>query len=134
MNQNKKASMLPTSEGISTVGLKMVKNASIFQEHGVYFIRHYSTIIFAYNPQNKLCEANWHCSVTSDRQIRSAIQFFSIARGSISELDAQIDLCCELNYLEPSTVSRLTSTLDTVDALLNGLIKYRRNTGVRANG
>ena len=83
MNQNKKASMLPTSEGISTVGLKMVKNASIFQERGVFFIRHYSTIIFAHNPKSGLCEANWNCSMTSDRQIRAAIQFFNIASDKV---------------------------------------------------
>ena len=78
--------MLPTSEGISTAGLKMVKNASIFQERGIFFIRHYSTVIFAYNPQSKLCEANWHCSMTSDRQIRSAIDFFNIAPGKVIDV------------------------------------------------
>lgn len=83
---NKKASMLPDSESVNVSGLKMVKNAVIFQERGIFFIRHYQTIIFAYNPKSKLCEVNWHCSMTSDRQIRSAIKFFNI------ESDKAIDV------------------------------------------
>jgi four helix bundle protein len=65
---------------------------------------------------------------------KEAIQFLSIARGSISELDAQIQLCQELNFFRPSTISHLTSTLDTVDALLNGLIRYRKNNRQKTNG
>lgn len=83
MNQ---PTLKPTSEGFNTSGLKMVKNANIFQENGVYFIRHYDTIIFAYNPENRICEVNWHCSMTSNRQIRSAIQFFGIDESNIIDV------------------------------------------------
>lgn len=76
--ENKKASMLPSSEGIDLNGLKLVKNATIFSERGIFFIRHYSTIIFAYNPQSRLCEINKNCSVTSNRQIRYALRFFEV--------------------------------------------------------
>ncbi len=56
---------------------------------------------------------------------KESAQFFNIARGSISELDTQIILCTELKLLGPSAVSHLTSTLEKVDSLLNGLIRYR---------
>ena len=56
----------------------MVKNAVIFQERSIYFIRHYATIIFAHNPKTGLTECNWNCSMTSNRQIRSALQFFNV--------------------------------------------------------
>ncbi len=57
---------------------------------------------------------------------KESVHFFNIAQGSISELDTQITLCMELKLLEPSNISRLTSTIEKVDSLLNGLIRYRR--------
>ena len=76
--QNKKPTMVLDAESYNTVGLKMVKNATIIKQNNVIFIRHYETVIFAYNLESKLAEINWHCSVTSDRQIRSAISFFGV--------------------------------------------------------
>lgn len=86
MTQNKKAQMLPANSNVDIVGLKMVKNASIFSENGVYFIRHYSTIIFAYDPQKTKCEVTYDLSQTSNRQIQNAINFFGIDRDSIKDL------------------------------------------------
>ena len=69
-----------------TDGLKMVKNATIFRElcNGsmCYFIRHYDTIIFAYDPVSKRCEANWNCSRTSNKQIFNALSFFGVDQES----------------------------------------------------
>jgi hypothetical protein len=76
MKQN--ATMHPESDSVEIQGLKMVKNAAIFQERSIYFIRHYATIIFAHNPKTGLTECNWNCSMTSNRQIRSALQFFNV--------------------------------------------------------
>ena len=59
------------------------------------------------------------------RSLKESIQFFTIARGSISELDTQLIICRKLKFLKPSPVSRLTSTLEKVDSLLSGLIRYR---------
>ena len=72
------ASLKPSSEGFNASGLRLVKNASIFCENDVYFIRHYETIIYAYDRKNSKVEVNWHCSTTSDRQIRSALSFFNL--------------------------------------------------------
>lgn len=79
--KSQEALLTPSSEGFNAPGLKMVKNASIFQEEGVYFIRHYETIIFAYDGVK--CEVNWKCSTTSDRQIRSALAFFNITTNIV---------------------------------------------------
>lgn len=83
--KSQEAILKPSSQGFSASGLKLVKNASIFQENGVYFIRHYQTIIFAYDPSLQHCEANWHCSTTSDRQIRSALDFFNIDQSKVTD-------------------------------------------------
>ncbi len=57
---------------------------------------------------------------------KESLQFFNIARGSVSELDAQVQLCEELGYFEAETIARIVPVLETVDALLNGLIRYRK--------
>ena len=58
---------------------------------------------------------------------KEAIQFFSIARGSISELDAQLELSEELKFIDKSDFINISFALETVDSLLNGLIRYRKN-------
>lgn len=58
---------------------------------------------------------------------KDSVQFYVVARGSPSEVDTQIELCRALGFLSPSDVSLLTSHIDTVDALLSGLIRYKRN-------
>lgn len=65
---------------------------------------------------------------------KESIQFFTIARGSLSELDTQTDLCKGLGLLQSSNISVLTSHIETVDALLSGLIRYKRKKGIENNG
>jgi four helix bundle protein len=57
---------------------------------------------------------------------KESIQFYSIARGSLSELDTQIDLCRDLSLLAPSQLANVANQLETVGALLNGLIRFKR--------
>ena len=57
---------------------------------------------------------------------KETIQFYTVARGSLSELDTQVELCKILGLLSSSDISLLTSHIETVDALLSGLIKYKR--------
>lgn len=87
MTANKKASMLESVaiETQNTTGLKMVKNASIFSSEGVLFIKHYKTVIFAYNPKTNKAEVLLHCSITSDRQIKTALSFFQIDAENVTE-------------------------------------------------
>ncbi len=42
---------------------------------------------------------------------KESIQFFTIARGSLSELDTQVELCKGLGLLSSSNVSHLTLQL-----------------------
>jgi four helix bundle protein len=60
---------------------------------------------------------------------KEGLQFFCIARGSLSELDSQIDLCKELGYFDKASFSLLLAKLDKAEALLSGLIRYRKNKG-----
>ncbi|MBI5463440.1 MAG: four helix bundle protein [Ignavibacteriales bacterium] len=60
---------------------------------------------------------------------KEAIQFYMIARGSLSELDTQIELCESLNMITADNVSLLSSHLNKVDALLSGLIRFKKRTG-----
>jgi four helix bundle protein len=62
---------------------------------------------------------------------KEGLQFFNIARGSVSELDAQIELCTELGYFDISTAKLLTTKLDRVESLLSGLIRYRKEGAKR---
>jgi len=57
---------------------------------------------------------------------KEAVQFYTIGRGSLSELDTQVELCRDLKLLSPSNISLLTSHLNTVDALLSGFIRYKK--------
>lgn len=57
---------------------------------------------------------------------KESIQFYMIARGSLSELDTQIDLCRELGLLTSDQTGSVSTQLETVGALLNGLIRFKR--------
>jgi len=63
--------------------LTMVKNASLFCKDGIIFIKHYRTIIFAYDPKTKKCEVDYDCSHTSNRQISYALNHFDIDGASV---------------------------------------------------
>ena len=64
---------------------------------------------------------------------KESIQFFTIARGSLSELDTQVELCKVLKLLTTFDISLLASHIETVDSLLSGFIRFRKkqlsNTG-----
>ncbi len=57
---------------------------------------------------------------------KETIQFYMIARCSLSELDTQIELCESMNMLLPDDYSALSSRLDKVDSLLSGLIRFKK--------
>lgn len=84
----KKASMLIENIDLETscIGLKMVKNASLLNQRGIIFIRHYDTIIFAYNPKSKIAECNFNLSLTSNRQISNALRFFNVVHENIIDV------------------------------------------------
>jgi four helix bundle protein len=58
---------------------------------------------------------------------RDSLQFFVVARGSLSELDTHAEISRVLGLLSEESRNALESKLDAVDSLLNGLIRYRRS-------
>ncbi len=62
----------------SVSGIKLVKKATVFQKDGVYFAKHYDTIIFAHDTNTGRTEIDKNCSMTSNRQIRYCLDFFNI--------------------------------------------------------
>jgi four helix bundle protein len=57
---------------------------------------------------------------------KESIQFYMIARGSLSELDTQIELCSSLGLLDSSKVSVVSLQMSKVDGLLSGLIRFKK--------
>ncbi|MEW6536935.1 MAG: four helix bundle protein [Candidatus Auribacterota bacterium] len=51
-------------------------------------------------------------------------QFFLMARGSLSELDTQLEICKRLNFV--SSENSIFQKIEEVGLLLYGLIKSRR--------
>jgi four helix bundle protein len=60
---------------------------------------------------------------------KESMQFLTIARGSFSEIDTLVEPCKSLGLLSSSHISLLTSHIETEDALLSGLIRYKRQKG-----
>jgi four helix bundle protein len=59
---------------------------------------------------------------------KESVQFYSIARGSLSELDTQIELCAILGFLSEMQVTKISDQVETVGALLNGLIRFKKTS------
>ena len=54
------------------------------------------------------------------------IQFLYIAKGSLSELDTQLELARRLEYLGQRELESLVEMLERVDRMLSGLIRHLR--------
>jgi four helix bundle protein len=52
------------------------------------------------------------------------LQFVYTSRGSLSELDTQVEIACQLGYLTPEESIKLRAEMDEVSRLLNGVISY----------
>ena len=61
---------------------------------------------------------------TSSAEFR---HFVSIARGSLSELDTQLDICVRLNFSDAESREAFDPLLNRIDRLLYGLHKSLRN-------
>ena len=58
----------------------------------------------------------------SDKEI---VRFLDIARGSIYELDTQLEISRQLNYLNPKKFDIIFSLLDETSRMLSGLRKSK---------
>ncbi len=57
---------------------------------------------------------------------KEAIQFFFVAKGSLAELSAQLEIAQEVHALTPASVAPLIAECESVAAMLRGLINHRR--------
>ena len=57
---------------------------------------------------------------------KDSLQFFIIARSSLSELDTQVELSHSLEMINSADYQLLAKQINVVDSLLSGFIRYRR--------
>ncbi|MFV0151826.1 four helix bundle protein [Empedobacter falsenii] len=55
------------------------------------------------------------------------IQFLYVALGSLMELDTQLSIAKNLNFLSDESLNDLQSKTDEIGKMLNGLIKYGKS-------
>jgi len=55
------------------------------------------------------------------------IHFLYIALGSVAELDTQLILAKDLNFINENDFNEITDKLDSIGKMLSGLIKYRQS-------
>jgi len=53
-------------------------------------------------------------------------RFYSIARGSLSELDTLLVIAEEVGQLPPDAVADLRGRVDRINLMLNGLIRHQQ--------
>ncbi len=58
---------------------------------------------------------------------RESVQFFFIAKGSVAELSAQLDIALEVHELHPLEIARLNEECEAIAAMIRGLINHRRS-------
>ncbi len=58
--------------------------------------------------------------------LKESLQFFFVARGSAYELEAQLYLSFDLNFITEEQLNSLLKQLETVRKLLGGLVNYFR--------
>jgi four helix bundle protein len=62
---------------------------------------------------------------TSRTHKKDRIRFYEIARSSLVELDTQVEISCELNYLNRKQLDELSELLNANFALLSSMINHR---------
>ncbi len=63
------------------------------------------------------------------RSTGEKMNFFHIARGSLTELDTQVEICEVLGYVIAEERKPLQDQIDLVGRLLYGLIRSRQSVG-----
>lgn len=56
------------------------------------------------------------------KNTKELIQFLHVARGSLSELDTQLEICFRVGHLNRAAYDCLTIRLEEISRMLNGLI------------
>ncbi|MGE0078809.1 MAG: four helix bundle protein [Bacteroidales bacterium] len=58
---------------------------------------------------------------------KDTLQFLFIARGSLFELESQLIIAMDQNYLSKEMFSSISNEIDDCKKLLNGFINYHQN-------
>jgi four helix bundle protein len=61
--------------------------------------------------------------------VKEQIHFFEIAYGSLREVDCQLDIACDLEYINQKELEEITNQLDRVASLISGLRAKRLERG-----
>jgi four helix bundle protein len=61
---------------------------------------------------------------------KETIQFLHIARGSLYELETQLYISCDLQYIEEKKLNNIIPMIEENRKLLSGLIKYFENSAI----
>ena len=56
---------------------------------------------------------------------KEAVRFFYIAKGSLAELQTQLEIAHEIEYLDELTANELLEKSETIGKMLGSLIKAR---------
>jgi four helix bundle protein len=62
---------------------------------------------------------------------KEAIQFMFIAKGSLNEIEAQLIVSEDLNFLKVETTQTLFEQIETARKLLSGYINYLENADLK---
>ena len=60
--------------------------------------------------------------------VKEQVHFFEIAYGSLREVDCQIDVACDLEYITKAEMEEVSELISHVSALISGLRAKRLNT------
>ena len=61
------------------------------------------------------------------RTDKEKIQFFSVAAGSASELDTQLEICGQVKLISQEQQEQAQALLDHVSRLISGLVRSRKD-------
>ena len=57
---------------------------------------------------------------------KEKLQFFNISKGSLSELDAQLEISLRLNFIQDKEYKIMINKLERISSMLQGLINSRK--------
>lgn len=60
------------------------------------------------------------------RSKKEMVQFLTVSRGSLSEIDAYLDICLRLKFIKPDEYNSLSGKAEEVSRMLQGLINSNR--------
>lgn len=68
------------------------------------------------------------------RSEKEGIRFLFIAKGSLAELDTQIEIAFNIGYIDRETLAFLNRKIETIRKMLSGLIQTKRKREMAEDG